>query len=63
MKFTTGNSLFLIFTTDYVELQKERAIEAHGGGDEITAQANFGKNWKDFPRSVWLLVRVISVMI
>ncbi|XP_045187435.2 solute carrier organic anion transporter family member 4A1-like isoform X2 [Mercenaria mercenaria] len=40
----------------YTEVQIQRAVEAHGGGDEITAQANFGKSWKDFPRSVWLLV-------
>ncbi|XP_060592764.1 solute carrier organic anion transporter family member 4A1-like isoform X2 [Ruditapes philippinarum] len=40
----------------YKEVQKQRAVEAHAGGDEITAQANFGKSWRDFPKSVWLLI-------
>ena len=40
----------------YDEVQKYRKSEAHGGGDEAATQANFGKSWKDFPKSVYLLV-------
>lgn len=41
---------------NYVEVQEQRAVEAHGGVYEVTAHANFGKSWKDFPKSVWLLI-------
>ncbi|KAH3858651.1 solute carrier organic anion transporter family member 4A1-like [Dreissena polymorpha] len=40
----------------YKEVQKARASEAHGGNDELTAKVNFGKSWKDFPKSIWFLV-------
>ena len=45
----------------YEELQKQRKSEAHdNNAEEITAQASFGKNWKDFPKSFLLLVGTIS---
>ena len=32
----------------YEELQKQRRSEAHdNNAEEVTAQASFGKNWKD----------------
>lgn len=41
----------------YDEVQKYRKSEAHGGGDELAAQTNFGKSWKDFPKSIFLLLK------
>ncbi|CAG2204508.1 SLCO4A [Mytilus edulis] len=42
----------------YEELQKQRQSEAYDNdAEEITAQASFGKNWKDFPRSFLLLIK------
>ncbi|CAC5369902.1 SLCO4A [Mytilus coruscus] len=42
----------------YKELQKQRQSEAYDNdAEEITAQASFGKNWKDFPRSFQLLIK------
>ena len=44
----------------YEELQKQRRSEAHdNNAEEVTAQASFGKNWKDIPKSFLLLVGTI----
>ncbi|XP_033735058.1 solute carrier organic anion transporter family member 4A1-like isoform X2 [Pecten maximus] len=40
------------------QLQKLRRSEAHNvNANEMTTRPNFGKSWKDFPKSVYLLVR------
>lgn len=42
----------------YKELQKERKSEAYdNNSEEITAQASFGKKFKDFPKSIQLLAK------
>ncbi|XP_069117596.1 solute carrier organic anion transporter family member 4A1-like [Argopecten irradians] len=40
------------------ELQKMRRSEAHNSNaNEMTTRPNFGKSWRDFPKSFYLLVR------
>ncbi|XP_069117597.1 solute carrier organic anion transporter family member 4A1-like [Argopecten irradians] len=42
----------------HTELQKLRKVETHNAGDdELTTRPNFGKSWRDFPRSFFLLVK------
>ncbi|XP_033735056.1 solute carrier organic anion transporter family member 4A1-like isoform X2 [Pecten maximus] len=42
----------------YTQLQKLRKLEAHNvGDDEVTTRPNFGKSWRDFPRSFVLLIK------
>lgn len=50
----------VVLAIGYKQVQKIRTTEAHGGDDELTAQANFGKSWRDFPKSVWLLVQLTT---
>ncbi|XP_021348100.1 solute carrier organic anion transporter family member 4A1-like isoform X2 [Mizuhopecten yessoensis] len=42
----------------YEQLQKLRKSEAHNdSANELTTRPNFGKSWRDFPKSFYLLIK------